>query len=205
MKQQVMTVLAVGVLSVGGTVAVGSVGQRTATTEGPGGRHMATVRLADGRAVGTVRFQRDRDGTRVNVALRMPVDLAGATFHGFHVHANSDPANGSGCVADPAAPPSTWFVSADGHLSEPGATHGDHTGDLPVVYVQEGGEARATFVTDRFEPRDVVGRAVIVHALPDNYGNIPASGYTPVGPAAVDLTARTGNAGDRIACGVVQP
>jgi Cu-Zn family superoxide dismutase len=94
-------------------------------------------------------------------------------------------------------------VSADGHLSEPGATHGDHTGDLPVVYVQEGGQARATFVTDRFEPQDVLGRAVIVHAKPDNYGNIPASGYTPVGPAAVDLTARTGNAGDRVACGVV--
>lgn len=202
MRQQVVAALAVGALSVGGTVAAAAVGQRAT---GDGGRHVATVRLADGRAVGTVRLTPDRDGTRVSVVLRMPDDLAAAgdTFHGFHVHANADPANGTGCVADPAAAPSTWFVSADGHYSQPGATHGDHAGDLPVVYVQEDGESRATFVTDRFTPADVAGRAVIVHAQPDNYANVPASQYTPTSPAATDLTARTGNAGDRVACGVI--
>ena len=41
-------------------------------------------------------------------------------FHGFHIHANDDPANGKGCIADPAQAPSTWFVSADGHLKAAG-------------------------------------------------------------------------------------
>lgn len=190
-----------GVSSGSDVVAAGS--------DATGGRYVSTMRLADGRSVGSVRFLRDPAGTRVIVSLRTPADLAaaGSTFHGFHVHANSDPANGSGCVADPGAAPSTWFVSADGHWTDPGAVHGEHTGDLPVVYLQENGRATATFVTDRFEPEDVVGRAVIVHAAPDNYGNVPLgdapTDYTENSAAALDLTDRTGNAGDRIACGVV--
>jgi Cu-Zn family superoxide dismutase len=106
-------------------------------------------------------------------------------------------------VADPAGRRSQWFVSADGHLTDGRAARAPHRRPARWSTSSRDGEARATFVTDRFEPQDVLGRAVIVHAKPDNYGNIPASGYTPVGPAAVDLTARTGNAGDRVACGVV--
>ncbi len=218
MRRQLTAVLAVGALSVGGSVAAdrsgltatpGTTGTAVVAADASGGRYVTTMRLFDGRSVGSVRFLRDPAGTRVSVSLRMPADLAaaGGTFHGFHVHANSDPANGSGCVADPAQPSSTWFVSADGHWSDPAADHGHHTGDMPVVSLQEGGRSTATFVTDRFTPEDVVGRAVIVHALPDNYGNIPlgdaATAYTPNGDAATDLTERTGNASDRIACGVV--
>lgn len=222
MRRQITAVLAVGVLSIGGSVAADRAGLTTgpdgaargtaiAAVDGArGGRYVTNIRLFDGRSVGSVRFLRDPAGTRVIVSLRMPADVAadGGTFHGFHVHANSDPANGSGCVADPDQPSSTWFVSADGHWSEPAADHAHHTGDMPVVYLQEGGRSTATFVTDRFEPEDVVGRAVIVHAKPDNYGNIPLGDalteYTSNDKAALALTARTGNAGDRIACGVVQ-
>ena len=52
------------------------------------------------------------------------------------------------------------------------------------------------------------GKAVILHAKADNFGNVPtgtaANQYTPNGPEATDLTARTGNASDRVACGLVK-
>ncbi len=202
MPQQVTAAIAVGTLSLAGTVATEAVPQRP---EAGGGRHIATMHLADGRTVGTVRFTPTREGTRVSVSLWLLSGFKvaeGITFRGFHVHANDDPANGSGCVAEPAAAPTTWFVSTNGHLNLTGADHGDHTGDLPVVFVQEDGDVRAMFVTDRFDPHDVEGRAVRLHALPGNYVNI-SNTYTPTGDAAV-ATARTGDAGFRLACGVVR-
>jgi Cu-Zn family superoxide dismutase len=174
-----------------------------------GGRVSATLRLADGTRVGTVVLRpHGRHATQVHVVLKAPALIARRAFHGFHVHANDNPANGNGCVADPAQAASTWFVSADGHYTDPGVRHGDHRGDFPVLYVDASGRATASFVTDRFRPADVVGRAVIVHARADNYANVPTgtapNQYTPNAPDAVTLTAATGNAGDRLACGLIR-
>jgi Cu-Zn family superoxide dismutase len=76
---------------------------------------------------------------------------------------------------------------------------------MPVVYVLRGGVAFASFVTDRFTPAEIVGRAVIVHARPDNYANVPVgeapNQYTPNSPAATALTEATGNAGERVVAG----
>jgi Cu-Zn family superoxide dismutase len=170
----------------------------------------AVLRLADGTPVGSVAFHRaGRDATLVAVRLRLPQRTgAGSSFHGFHVHANNNPANGNGCIADPAQPAATWFVSADGHYTEPGQVHGQHHGDLPALYLTSSRVAATVFVTDRFRPADVIGRAVIVHARPDNFGNVPVGSapteYTPNSPAATTLTENTGNAGERIACGVIR-
>ncbi len=128
-------------------------------------------------------------------------------FHGFHIHANSDPANGEGCVADPAEPANTWFVSADGHLKEGEQSHGAHKGDMPSVYVAPDGSVETRFSSARVDAGDLTGKAVILHAKPDNYGNIPLGDnpnqYQANTPDANTLTANTGNAGDRIACGVI--
>ncbi len=172
-------------------------------------RAVAPLRMADGQRVGTVRFLGDPwTVTEVEVTVRMPRRTPRAGWHGFHVHANSDPANGTGCLADPRQPESTWFVSADGHLAEPGQAHGAHVGDLPPLLVTARGQATATSTTDRFALEDVLGKAVILHADPDNLANVPVGAgptqYTPNSPAATDLTSRTGNAGNRLACGVVQ-
>ena len=48
---------------------------------------------------------------------------------------------------------------------------------------------------------DLVGRALIVHAGPDNYANIPTR-YAAGGPDATTLA--TGDAGGRAACGVIE-
>jgi Cu-Zn family superoxide dismutase len=167
------------------------------------------ARLQDpsGQAVGTVHFRITRHATFVEARLRPNALVKTNAFHGFHVHANSDPANGEGCVADPDAPPATWFVSADGHLSAEMQDHGAHQGDLPSPLVLSDGTARLSFTTDRIEPWMLRGRAVVLHDDPDNFGNVPTGAgpteYLP-GKEAEALTDRTGNAGNRVACGVVR-
>ena len=73
------------------------------------------------------------------------------------------------------------------------------------------------FNTDRYTVADIVGAAVIVHADPDNYANIPDR-YVAPGPSASPVasavpvmvpgpdaaTLATGDAGPRIACGVIE-
>jgi Cu-Zn family superoxide dismutase len=167
----------------------------------------ATLRDPGGHALGTVTFGVERDQTRVSAVLRPNSYVAAGAFHGFHVHANNDAANGAGCVADPAQPSNTWFVAVDGHLAEPAQAHGHHDGDMPSPLVEADGTARLVFTTDRIDPADLVGRAVILHAGPDNFGSVPAGTasdqYTPNSAAATDKTAKTGNAGDRVACGLI--
>jgi superoxide dismutase, Cu-Zn family len=173
----------------------------------------ADLRDPSGRTVGTVHFRISHHDMQVDARLRPNRYVEAGAFHGFHVHANNDDANGTGCQADPGAASATWFVSADGHLantdpSDPAQTHGAHDGDLPSPLVLEDGTARLAFTTDRIEPEDLKGRAVILHALPDNFGNVPVGGapnqYTANSAAATDLTSRTGNASDRVACGLVR-
>jgi superoxide dismutase, Cu-Zn family len=157
----------------------------------------AELKDAAGAVVGLVQF------TPVTGGVQVTTEIAGLSpgFHGYHVHANNDPANGEGCV-----PPT--FVSADGHFAAAGTGHGAHAGDMPVLLAMANGSARARFVTDRFGLADLRGRAVIVHAGSNNYGNIPVGTnpdqYTPNSPAATAATAATGNAGARVACGVIR-
>ncbi len=168
------------------------------------------LRDPDGRVVGTVEFRISRHATRVTAELRPNPNVEAGAFHGFHVHANDVPSNGDGCRADPSLGRDTWFVSADGHLPSlaPGTTHGAHAGDLPSPLVLADGTARLEFTTDRISPKRLRNTAVVLHARPDNFGNVPVGSlpnqYSANGAAAGDLTSRTGNAGDRVACGVLR-
>ena len=109
------------------------------------------------------------------------------------------------------------FTSAGPHLNPAGASHPDHAADQPVVLVNADGTGSARFVTDRYTVAELVGAAVIVHANPDNYANIPdryqapgpsaspAASTPPVMVAGPDAaTLATGDAGPRIACGVIE-
>jgi superoxide dismutase, Cu-Zn family len=182
----------------------GPEGPAGAGSDGPGAT--AELRNPGGTTVGEVAFHDDGEATRVTVEIN-GLD-AEPGFHAFHVHANDDPSNGEGCEAEPGQPADTWFTSADSHLSAAGQHHGAHEGDLPTLLILPDGSARAEFVTDRFSVDDIGGAAVVVHADPDNFGNVPTGGdaeqYRPNDQAARTLTANTGNAGDRLACGVVE-
>jgi Cu-Zn family superoxide dismutase len=163
-----------------------------------GGGLTATLVDPDGAEVGTANFSEVEDGTQVTVEVTgLPPG-----FHGFHVHAigvcEPDSAN-------PADPSMTGdFLSAGGHIGAGESDHGRHPGDLPVLHVTEAGTGTLTAVTDALSLDDLTdddGSAVMVHAGPDNYANIPER-YAPGGPD--EMTRSTGDAGGRIACGTVE-
>jgi Cu-Zn family superoxide dismutase len=169
---------------------VASAGAIAAAQSGGGGgsgpaREATTLRDAQGRAVGRVEL-RQREG-RVLVSVRARRLPPG--FHGFHVHA----------VGECDAPS---FAAAGGHLARRGQDHSAHVGDLPSLLVGEDGTARLTAETDRFtiaELRRGDGAAFMVHGGRDNFANIPDR----YDPAPDEETRNTGDAGSRIACGVV--
>ncbi len=169
-------------------------GSHPSAAESEGADARAVLHNSAGETVGTVKFSDEEDGVHVKANVDAPF---AAGFHGFHVHANNDASNGEGCVAP-------TFASADGHFKETGQDHASHAGDMPVLLVNDHGSAEARFVTDRFSAADIIGRAVIVHAGADNYANIPARYLTGTLTAIDQTTLNTGDAGGRIACGVIE-
>ncbi len=164
----------------------GTAAQTTVTTAAPG---VATDLIAaDGSPAGRVTFT--EVGGKLAVEGRFTNLPPG--FHGFHVHAVGRCERGT-----PA------FMSAGGHMVIGEQAHPVHAGDQPVLLVLADRTAEIRFTTDRYGVSDLLtaeGRAVIVHANPDNYANVPTR-YV----AEVDATTKaTGDAGDRIACGVVK-
>jgi superoxide dismutase, Cu-Zn family len=174
------------------------------TAAGAGSSEAATdelrATLVDpaGAEVGTVTFSEEDEGMQVSVEV---TDLPPG-FHGFHVHAigvcEPDSAN-------PADPSMTGdFLSAGGHIGAGESHHGEHPGDMPTLYVADSGTGSLTFVTNALALADLTdddGSAVMVHAGRDNYANIPER-YAPAGPD--EMTLNTGDAGGRIACGLVE-
>ena len=151
----------------------------------------------DGTPLGAVTLRHTDAGTRVRA------DLQGLTpgFHGFHVH------DVGVCEADAPDGP---FTTATGHYVGDGSTHGDHDGDMPSLYVTEDGKTSMTVALDAFTVEELTegdGTALIVHAAPDNFGYVPdrytASDAEAPGPD--QTTTSTGDAGARVACGVVEP
>ena len=198
----------IAVLAAAGTLGAAGVVTTTATAGAHGRWAEASLRTADGTRVGTVEFAGGRHWDHTEVTVRLRRASALTEFHGLHIHANDVSTNGDGCIADPAQPSATWFVSADGHWKhDPTELHGHHAGDLSSPFVNADGTSSMQFVVDKLTADEVVGRAVILHAGPDNFANVPvgsnADQYT-AGPDALAKTQATGNAGDRFACGVIR-
>lgn len=177
-----------------------SPGATPGATASPGADVLASAALKDaaGADKGTVTFA-DADG-----ALLVSVRATGLEpgFHGLHVHAIG------ACEADSPDPSDATkvgdFLSSGGHLAGDGDAHPDHAGDLPALQVNDNGEATLVVQTDRLTRAlllDQDGSAVVVHSGADNYANIPER-YAAAG--ADDETRKAGDAGSRVACGVVQ-
>jgi superoxide dismutase, Cu-Zn family len=197
--------LGLAVLAIAGTAASSATSNDTKRRT----RATATLTMPDGTELGSVRFTQKKWTTEVRVRLDTPLEsVANDAYHGFHIHANDDPANGEGCSADPAKLANTWFTAVDGHYSTPGTVHSEHLGDMPNVLVLGDGSVEMRFDLDRVTVDEIIGRAVVLHANPDNFGNVPegtaADQYTPNSPAATKKTDDTGNGGDRLACGIIQ-
>lgn len=172
---------------------------QTVADDNAGGSPDATASIVgpEGNELGTAEFT-DSEGV-MDVSVEVS-DLQPG-FHGLHLHAAGL------CEPDSAAPddPSNTgdFMSSGSHLNPDDSDHPNHAGDLPPLLVMEDGTASLQFQTDRLgmdQLNDEDGTALIVHSNADNFANIPER-YAPEGPDADTTSA--GDAGDRVACGVV--
>jgi len=135
---------------------------------------------------GTVGFSAKGDMVLVEAHIS---GLTPGRQHGFHVHEAGD------CSAADAS-------SAKGHVNPTGQPHGNpgahahhgaaprHAGDLPNLVADASGQAHYRAEVHGLKLDNsaggILGRAVVVHADPDDYQSQPA-----------------GNSGRRIACGVI--
>ncbi|WP_405160256.1 superoxide dismutase family protein [Nocardia sp. NBC_01499] len=123
-------------------------------------------------------------------------------FHGLHVHSIGK------CEANSVAPtggPSGDFLSAGGHLQVGSANTHPASGDLTSLEVRSDGTAKLVTTTDAVTLDDLKNKALMIHADADNFGNIPNRYLRADGVAGPDdTTLATGDAGGRVACGVIQ-
>jgi len=142
----------------------------------------ATLEPRSGSNVrGTITF------TQVGDVVRISGEVTGHTKgpKGFHIHAMGD------CSAHDA-------MSAGGHFNPGMSKHGGpydpvkHAGDLGNITFNAEGVAKINFAVgdisvSRDRPDGIIGRALMVHAQGDDLKTDP-----------------TGNAGGRVACGVIK-
>jgi Cu-Zn family superoxide dismutase len=143
----------------------------------------ATLRDAQGKTIGSATL------TPADGGVRIGVNVSGVApgLHGFHVHA----------VGKCEGPE---FKSAGGHFNPGSKEHGlenakgAHAGDMPNLSVGPDGTGKGEFLARGASldggPGTLFpdgGTAVVLHAAPDDMKSDPA-----------------GNAGARIACGVVE-
>ena len=121
---------------------------------------------------GQVKFYQKRNAVLIVADIRgLPKTPTG--FFGFHIH------EGHSCGGKD-------FAETKGHYNPTGAPHPAHAGDLPPLMLCNGG-AYFSVATDRFNVRDIIGRTVVIHAMPDDFNSQPS-----------------GNAGMKIGCGVIK-
>ena len=150
----------------------------------PASAELANAQLKDagGKAIGDVDLTQGPGG----VLLRISLKGVPAGEHAFHIHA----------VGKCEAP----FESAGGHFNPGNHHHGimsgeGHAGDMPNLHVPQSGELKVEIVNraitlEKGKPNSVLdgdGSALVIHAKADDYKSDPS-----------------GNAGDRIACGVIK-
>ncbi|XP_058073775.1 superoxide dismutase [Cu-Zn] 2-like [Magnolia sinica] len=139
------------------------------------------------------------DNRSIRGSLQFVQDINGAThvigkitglspgLHGFHIHALGDTTNGCN--------------STGPHFNPLKKNHGAptdqerHAGDLGNIVAGQDGVAEVRLMDMQIPlsgPHSILGRAVVVHADPDDLGR---GGH--------ELSKTTGNAGARIGCGII--
>ena len=133
------------------------------------------------KTIGEATFEQMGDKVRVVIFVQ---GLKPGQEHGLHIHEAGDCSSGDG-------------MSTKGHFNPFGKPHAHygsaerHAGDLPPLKANKSGRANVQIDLDIITvtpgPASIIGRGLIVHAAPDDYKTQP-----------------TGNAGARLACGVIQ-
>jgi len=176
------------------------------TTEAHGGGQSLVVPMKDasGAQVATATFEFSAGFATVTVETTGPGKLSPG-FHGLHIHAAGKCEPNS--VAPTGGAPGD-FLSAGAHFQKAGHTSHPASGDLTSLQVRQDGTAKLVTTTDAFTAEDLLGgakTAIIIHEKADNFANIPPERYQQVNgdPPPDQTTLATGDAGPRVACGVI--
>ncbi|OFB43082.1 superoxide dismutase [Mycolicibacterium sp. (ex Dasyatis americana)] len=165
----------------------------------------AELKAADGTSVATADLQFADGFATVTVETTAPGKLAPG-FHGLHIHSVGK------CEANSVAPTGGApgdFNSAGGHLQVSGHSGHPSSGDLSSLQIRADGSGKLVTTTDAFTAEDLLGgakTAIIIHEKADNFANIPPEKYQQVvggAPGPDQATLATGDAGSRVACGVI--
>lgn len=127
---------------------------------------------------GTVKFYQGR-GSVLVVAdifnLQAEEEPCNRGIFAFHIH------SGGSCSGNE----NDAFSDAGTHYNPDNCPHPYHRGDMPPLFTANG-NAFLAFLTDRFTAEEIIGKTVIIHSSPDDFSTQPS-----------------GNAGKKIACGVI--
>lgn len=77
------------------------------------------------------------------------------------------------------------FANAKAHLNPNNCQHPYHMGDLPPL-IENNGYAYMSVLLNKFKIKDIIGKVIIIHDMPDDFTSQPA-----------------GNSGQKIACGKI--
>ena len=134
--------------------------------------------------------------SEAGAAVRLTGTISGLApgQHGFHIHQFGDTTNGC--------------LSTGPHFNPAGKSHGAptdserHAGDLGNITAGADGKANVDITDNQIAlegPLNIIGRAIVCHELPDDLGKGDHSQ-----PGTQGKTSKTtGNAGARLACGVI--
>jgi len=166
----------------------------------------ADLKTADGTSVATAEFVFSGGYATVTVKTTASGQLTPG-FHGMHIHSvgKCEPAS----VAPTGGAPGD-FNSAGAHFQVGGHSGHPASGDLSSLQVRADGSAMSVTTTDAFTAADLEAgtkTAIIIHEKADNFANIPPERYQQVNgtPGPDETTMATGDAGKRVACGVISP
>jgi superoxide dismutase, Cu-Zn family len=182
----------------------GETGHGTGQAATSGEKLTTQLKLPDGTTVATADIDFSGGFATVTVETTTPGKLAPG-FHGLHIHSVGK------CEANSVAPTGGApgdFNSAGGHFQKAGHAGHPASGDLTSLQVRQDGTAKLVTTTDAFTAEDLLGgakTAIIIHEKADNFANIPPERYQQVNgaPPPDETTLATGDAGKRVACGVI--
>jgi len=145
--------------------------------------HTAKAHIKGGKQYpqidGMVYFTQTKHGikltAKINGLPQSPNNCTGR-FFGFHIH------EGTSCSGNAE----DEFANAKTHYNPNHCPHPYHVGDLPPL-LENNGHAEMSILLNKFKIKDIIGKVMIIHDLPDDFTSQPS-----------------GNSGKKIACGKIE-
>lgn len=156
------------------------------------------LRAPDGTEIATAAFVFNNGYATITIETTANGVLAPG-FHDVHIHRVGKCEPNS--VAPTGGAPGD-FLSAGDHLQVGGRSGEPASGDLSVLQVRKDGSGTLVTTTDAFTEEDLLSgekTAIVIHAGAKNQPSMPSAGT----PTSDQMAMSPGDAGKRVACGVI--